>query len=88
MKSMHFNSHIITILALFILSCEEDTPFLEISYDEWTIIGDGLIAPTTKNVLTEFVGSTNCPYCPKADALLLSYFNTEHEKLCWQLYYF
>ena len=35
--------------------------------------------PVTKNVLTEFVGSTNCPYCPEADALLLSYFNTEHE---------
>ncbi len=79
MKSMHFNSHIIAILALFIFSCEDDTPSLEISYDEWAVTGDGLNMPTTKNVLTEFVGSTNCPYCPEADALLLSFFNTEHE---------
>ena len=79
MKSIHFKSHIITILALIIFSCEDDAPSLEISYDEWTVTGDGLSAPVTKNVLTEFVGSTNCPYCPEADALLLSYFNTEHE---------
>ena len=78
-KSIHFKSHIITILALIIFSCEDDTTSLEISYDEWTVTGDGLSAPVTKNVLTEFVGSTNCPYCPEADALLLSYFNTEHE---------
>ncbi len=79
MKSIHFKSHIITILTLIIFSCENDKPFLEISYDEWTVTGDGLSAPVTKNVLTEFVGSTNCPYSPEADALLLSYFNTEHE---------
>ena len=79
MKSIHFKSHIITILTLIIFSCEDDKPFLEISYDEWTVTGDGLSAPVTKNVLTEFVGSTNCPYCPEADALLLSYFNNEHE---------
>ena len=65
MKSIHFKSHIITILTLIIFSCENDKPFLEISYDEWTVTGDGLSAPVTKNVLTEFVGSTNCPYSPE-----------------------
>ena len=39
MKSIHFKSHIITILALIIFSCEDDTPSLEISYDEWTVTG-------------------------------------------------
>jgi len=29
--------------------------------------------------LTEFVGSTKCPYCPAKDALLLSYFDSGHE---------
>ena len=79
MKGIHFSSHIIAILALFIFSCEDDKPSLEISYDEWTVTGEGLSEPANKNVLTEFVGSTNCPYCPEADALLLSFFNTEHE---------
>jgi len=79
MKSIHFYPLIIATLALFIVSCEDDAPSLEISYDKWTITGDGLDAATTKNVLTEFVGSTNCPYCPEADALLLSYFDSEHE---------
>ena len=78
-KIIHFKSLIITILALIIFSCEDDTTSLKISYDEWTVTGVGLSAPVTKNVLTEFVGSTNCPYCPEADVLLLSYFNTEHE---------
>ena len=79
MKSIHFNPLIIAILTLFIVSCEDDTPSSEVSYDQWTVTGDGLSVPTTKNVLTEFVGSTNCPYCPESDELLLSYFNSEHE---------
>jgi len=79
MKSIHFNPLIIAILTLFIVSCEDDTPSSEVLYDQWTVTGDGLSVPTTKNVLTEFVGSTNCPYCPESDELLLSYFNSEHE---------
>jgi len=79
MKGIHLSAYLIVVLNLFIFSCEDDTPSLEISYDEWTVTGGGLSTPVTKNVLTEFVGSTNCPYCPEADALLLSYFNTEHE---------
>ena len=79
MKSIFFNPVIVTVLTLFIVSCEDDKPSSEVSYDEWSVTGDGLNVPTTKNVLTEFVGSTNCPYCPEADALLLSYFNSEHQ---------
>jgi hypothetical protein len=58
-------------------SCEdsEDASF----YSDWTTTGDGLNISTTKNVLTEFVGSTNCPYCPEDDAKLLSYFDTSSE---------
>ena len=48
------------------------------SYLEWTVIGSGLDADVQKNALTEFVGSTNCPYCPAADSLLLSYLNPSH----------
>ena len=79
MKSIFFNPVIVTVLILFIVSCEDDKPSSEVSYDKWSVTGDGLNVPTTKNVLTEFVGSTNCPYCPEADALLLSYFNSEHQ---------
>ncbi len=69
MKSVYFDPLIIAILSLFIVSCGDDTSSSEISYDSWTVTGDGLNAPTTKNVLTEFVGSTNCPYCPESDEL-------------------
>jgi hypothetical protein len=48
------------------------------SYLEWTVIGSGLDADVQKNALTEFVGSTNCPSCPAADSLLLSYLNPSH----------
>ena len=48
-------------------------------YDEWTVTGSGLNAELAKNVLTEFVGSTNCPYCPAADSLLLTYFEPTHD---------
>ena len=56
-----------------------DDDSCEYNYPVWTVIGSGLSSDTTKNVLTEFVGSTNCPYCPATDSLLLSYFNSEHE---------
>ena len=32
-----------------------------------------------KKVLSEFVGSTNCPYCPEQDELLNSYFDNSNE---------
>jgi len=79
MKSIQLNPLIIVIVTLLIVSCEDDIPPSNFSYDEWTVTGNGLSEPTTKNVLTEFVGSTNCPYCPESDSLLLSYFNSEHE---------
>ena len=79
MKSIQLNPLIIVIVTLFIVSCEGDISPSNFSYDEWTVTGNGLSEPTTKNVLTEFVGSTNCPYCPESDSLLLSYFNSEHE---------
>ena len=60
-------------------SCGENDSVPSVSYDQWTVTGDGLNDVITKNVLTEFVGSTNCPYCPESDALLLSYFNSENE---------
>ena len=50
------------------------------SYSDWTYIGPGLSSNVTKNVLTEFVGSTNCPFCPAADAKLLSYFDSNSEE--------
>ena len=79
MKSIQLNPLIIVIVTLFIVSCEDDISPSNFSYDEWTVTGNGLSEPTTKNVLTEFVGSTNCPYCPESDSLLLSYFNSGHE---------
>ena len=66
------------ILIFILCSCakedEEST-----TYSDWTVVGSGLSAPVTKKVLTEFVGSTNCPYCPATDALLLSYFDSWDE---------
>ena len=66
------------ILIFILCSCakedEEST-----TYSDWTVVGSGLSAPATKKVLTEFVGSTNCPYCPATDALLLSYFDSWDE---------
>ena len=47
-------------------------------YSGWTVIGSGLDVDVEKNALTEFVGSTNCPYCPAQDALLLSYLDPSH----------
>ena len=66
------------ILIFILCSCakedEEST-----TYSDWTVVGSGLSAPVTKKVLTEFVGSTNCPYCPATAALLLSYFDSWDE---------
>ena len=77
MKSKNININLLLILSILTFSCgEKDEPG---GYTEWTSVGDGLSANVTKNVLTEFVGSTNCPYCPEQDALLLSYFDSGHE---------
>ena len=80
MISEKFIIYLLLILSIFTISCgdkedQEDSTY----YTEWTSVGDGLSANVTKNVLTEFVGSTNCPYCPEQDALLLSYFDSGHE---------
>jgi hypothetical protein len=80
MKSKNINIYFLLILSIFTFSCgEKDEPEDNTYYTEWTSVGDGLSANVTKNVLTEFVGSTNCPYCPATDSLLLSYFESGHE---------
>ena len=80
MISEKFIIYLLLILSILTISCgdkedQEDSTY----YTEWTSVGDGLSANVTKNVLTEFVGSTKCPYCPATDSLLLSYFNSGHE---------
>ena len=62
-----------------IFSCADEESNEQKSYSNWTVVGDGMSSPVTKNVLTEFVGSTNCPYCPEQDELLLSYFDSGSE---------
>ena len=80
MKSKNINIYFLLILSIFIFSCgEKEDQGNNTHYTEWTSVGDGLSANVTKNVLTEFVGSTNCPYCPEQDALLLSYLDPSHE---------
>ena len=80
MKSKNINIYFLLILSIITFSCgEKDEPGDNTYYTEWTSVGDGLSSDVTKNVLTEFVGSTNCPYCPEQDALLLSYFDSGHE---------
>ena len=80
MISEKFIIYLLLILSILTISCgdkedQEDSTY----YTEWTSVGDGLSANVTKNVLTEFVGSTKCPYCPATDSLLLSYFDSGHE---------
>jgi len=79
MYSRIYKSICIFLLSLMIFSCGDDENRESLSYDNWTVTGSGLNEVTTRKVLTEFVGSTNCPYCPQSDALLLSYFDSEHE---------
>ena len=59
-------------------SCSDDDD--DSNYSDWTSTGSGLSSNVTKNVLTEFEGSTNCPYCPAADAKLLSYFDSSSDE--------
>ena len=72
--------YLLLILSIFTFSCSDKEDQGDSTYyAEWTSVGDGLNYDVTKNVLTEFVGSTKCPYCPATDSLLLSYFNSGHE---------
>ena len=72
--------HLAIIGSIIFVSCSEtDDDSNNTFYDDWTVVGSGTSASVTKNVLTEFVGSTKCPYCPAKDALLLSYFDSGHE---------
>ncbi len=80
MKSKSINIYFLLILSIFTFSCDDKKDQEdETYYTDWTAVGNGLIADVSKNVLTEFVGSTKCPYCPASDSLLLSYFNAGHE---------
>jgi hypothetical protein len=72
--------YLLVILSILNISCgDKENKGNNTDYTEWTSVGDGLSDNVTKNVLTEFVGSTQCPYCPATDSLLLSYFNSGHE---------
>ena len=78
MKTLAHLFHIFLLTAFIFLSCgdnNDDDNF----YDDWTVTGNGLSAEVSKNALTEFVGSTKCPYCPATDSLLLSYLTPAHE---------
>ena len=78
MKMINLFYHLAIIGSIIFVSCSE-TDDDDTFYDDWTVVGSGSSASVTKNVLTEFVGSTKCPYCPAKDALLLSYFDSGHE---------
>ena len=78
MKTLAHLFHIFLLTAFIFLSCgdnNDDDNF----YDDWTVTGSGLTSEVSKNALTEFVGSTKCPYCPATDSLLLSYLTPAHE---------
>ena len=79
MSKYNFKHFFIYPCLLFFISCSIDKPREIKIYSNWTTTGGGLSENTTKNVLTEFVGSTNCPYCPQSDELLLSYFDNNSE---------
>ena len=78
MKMINLFYHLAIIGSIIFVSCSE-TDDDDTFYDDWTVVGSGSSASVTKNVLTEFVGSTKCPYCPAKDSLLLSYFDSGHE---------
>ena len=69
----------LTISSIIFLSCaDEDKTEIE-NFNDWTVTGSGLVSPVNKKVLSEFVGSTNCPYCPEQEDLLNSYFDNSNE---------
>ena len=83
MNRLQSMPHLCLIVIFILFSCGKEnggsTTSDDTFYNDWTVIGSGLNADVNKNVLTEFVGSTNCPYCPAQDSLLLSYFDSGHE---------
>ena len=80
MKIINPFYHLAIIGFILFVSCSEtDDDDNNTFYDDWTVVGSGSSSNVTKNVLTEFVGSTKCPYCPAKDSLLLSYFDSGHE---------
>ena len=79
MKIINPFYHLAIIGFILFVSCSETDDDGNTFYDDWTVVGSGSSSNVTKNVLTEFVGSTKCPYCPAKDSLLLSYFDSGHE---------
>ena len=83
MNRLQSMPHLCLILIFILFSCGKEnggtTTSDDTFYNDWTVIGNGLNSDVNKNVLTEFVGSTKCPYCPAVDSLLLSYFDSGHE---------
>ena len=79
MKTLAHLFHIFLLTAFIFLSCGDNNDDDDNFYDDWTVTGSGLTAEVSKNALTEFVGSTKCPYCPATDSLLLSYLTPAHE---------
>ena len=69
----------LTISLIMFFSCADEDKTGTENFNDWTITGSGLVSPVNKKVLSEFVGSTNCPYCPEQDELLNSYFDNSNE---------
>ena len=69
----------LTSLFMIISSCSKNESSEQSYFDQWTNIGDGLNSNVPKKVLTEFVGSTNCPGCATQEPILNSYFNESDE---------
>jgi len=67
------------LLGIGFFACGDSDNTEQNFYNNWVETGPGLSKDVEKNVLTEFVGSTKCPYCPLSDSLLVSYFNPDHQ---------
>ena len=79
MKKVIYALQIFLLTTFIFFSCSDDNNDNDDQfYDDWTVTGSGLSADVPKNILTEFVGSTKCPYCPESDSLLLSYLDPSH----------
>ena len=69
----------LTISSTMFFSCADEDKTEPENFNDWTVTGSGLVSPVNKKVLSEFVGSTNCPYCPEQEELLNSYFDNSDE---------
>ena len=69
----------LTSLFMILSSCSKNESSEQSYFDQWTNIGDGSNSNVPKKVLTEFVGSTNCPGCATQEPILNSYFNESDE---------